>query len=156
MAKISKKYQIIFCVTTGILIGIVVGSLVVTILMSYRIDNYQMLIRKQENELADKISRLEKLEESLNNLSSQKYILKDIVINIIYDGEEFDKINFQKYIEEKYKHLLGKEVASIDPETIAEIVDKRIFKLSDNDYKLHIEKVFVAEVMKIWVRIVQF
>ncbi len=135
---------------TGFLIGILTGSATFSILVSYRIEQYHQKIRQLEALNGDKDSRLRKLEESINK---SKFILKRIEIFLEYDGDELDKIDLEKSIKEKFNPLLGKEVGNIDVDLVTEVIDKRIMKLKDNEYRLKLKKLILADVLKIWVEV---
>lgn len=70
-----------------------------------------------------------------------------------YEGDELDKIALEKSIQGKYGQLLGKEVGAIDIDLVAEVVDERIMKLEEREYKLKLKKIMLAEVLKIWVEV---
>ena len=98
----------------------------------------------------EKETQLRRLEESVDRT---KYLLKKIEVNLIYDGDELDKIALEKSIKEKYGQLLGKEVTAIDIDLVAEVVDDRIIKLEEREYQLKLQKIMLAEVLKIWVAV---
>lgn len=136
------------CFISGILIGILAGAAGFSLLVSYRMDQYYQEIRQLEAANEEKEIRLRRLEESVDKT---KYLLKKIEVNLIYDGDELDKIALEKSIKEKYGQLLGKEVAAIDIDLVAEVVDERIMKLEEREYKLKLKQIILTEVLKIWV-----
>lgn len=140
-----KQFKCLIC---GIVVGMLAGIAVFSLLVSYRLDQYYQEIRQLELANDEKETRLQKLEESVNKT---KYILKKIEVFLIYDGDELDKIALEKIIKEKYGQLLGKEVASIDIHLVAEVVDDRLIKLEEREYKLELKKIMLAEVLRIWV-----
>lgn len=155
MGKLKKKaLKFLVCYAGGLLTGILVGAAALSIVISYRMDNYYKQISYLENTIQNKDERLEKLEQSIN---TQNLIVKDIEVNLVFDkdgnNDEIDKIEVEKTIKEKYNTLLGKEVKSIDPHIVVEIVDKRILKIDDRQYKLHVDKLILAEVVGIWVEV---
>jgi hypothetical protein len=62
-------------------------------------DRYYEEVIKLECIINDKDVRFKMLEESINK---KKFILKDIEVYFIYDGDELDKITFEKHVKEKY------------------------------------------------------
>jgi len=89
-------------------------------------------------------------EESVNN---RKFVIKSIEINLIYDGDEIDELALEKHIKDKYNNLLGKEVKNVDIDMVGEVIDKRIMKLEDREFKLKVNKILLSEVLKIWVEV---
>ena len=156
VAEMKKKALMLLVLATGFLSGLVAGIAVMVSLFAYRIDGYHAKIGMLENSLADRENRLKKLEESFNAISKEKYILKDIEVYLDYDGDELDRIEIEKHVEEKYRYLIGRKVSDIDMELAAEVVDKRVFFTDSSSYRLRVERLLLSEVMKIWINITPF
>jgi len=155
MGKLKKSgLKFLFCFIVGIISGILIGSVTLSIIVSYRMDTQYRRITYLENTIQDKDARLEKLEKSLN---TQGVILKEVEVNLDFgekeDGDEIDKIDIEKTIREKYITLLGKEVKTLDPDIILEVVDQRILKMEDREYKLQVNKLIVTETLKIFIQV---
>ena len=131
-------------------VGILAGITLFSLLVSYRLDQYYQEIWQLKVANEEKDTRLLKLEESVDKT---KYMLKKIEVILIYEGDELDKIALEKSIKEKYGQLLGKEVGNIDIDLVAEVVDQRIMKLEEREYKLKLKKIMLTEVLKIWVEV---
>lgn len=148
----ALKFTISFL--TGFLIGGLVGVVFFSLLVTYKMDNYYKQISYLENTIENREERLEKLEQSINN---QNIIVKDIEVNLTFDkkqiNDEIDKIEIEKTIKDKYNSLLGKEVKTIDGHMLVEVVDKRILKIQDRQYKLEVDKLILTEIVAIWVRV---
>lgn len=134
------------CFLSGMVFGILTGVAAFSLLVSYRLDEYYQEIRELEVANEEKETRLRRLEESVNKT---KYLLKKIEVFLIYDGDELDKIALEKSIKEKYGQLLGKEVGSIDIDLVAAVIDERIIKLEDREYKLKLKQLILTDVLKI-------
>lgn len=150
MAVRRQAAKSVKCLIAGIIIGIVAGTAVMVCIISYRMDGYYEEVRKLGNIIDDKDIRLKMLEESTNK---KKFILKDIEVFFIYDGDEIDKITLEKHVKGKYNYLLGKEVNSIDINMAAEVIDKRIFKIEEREYRLKVTRLLLAETLRIWIEI---
>ncbi|WP_129595684.1 hypothetical protein [Anaerophilus nitritogenes] len=145
----SIHFKYLISIISGIIIGIIIGAFIIITLVSYRVDQYYEEIQKLTISIEEKNERLKKLELSIN---SQKLILKDIQIILINEEDEIDKITIEKYAENKYHKLLGREVETIDADIIEEIIDKRIFKISNKEYHLQVTKIFLTDILKIWIK----
>ena len=151
---ISIKLKYFVSIISGIIIGVIIGASIIVALVSYRIDKYYEEIQKLNVAIEERDERLKKLEQSLNN---QKLILKNIEIVLTYKEDEEDKedkideITIEKYAKDKYIKLLGREVESIDVDIIEEIIDKRIFKVKNKEYKLKVTKIILTDILKIWI-----
>lgn len=154
MGKIKKKYSgILFCFATGIVWGVLIGSAITAMLVSYRVDGFYEKIAYQENIIADNEEKLKKLEKSINN---SNIVLKDIKIIIEADEDQINNINnieIEKAIKEKYNSSIGKEVKNLDAEILMEVVDKRILKFEEAEYKINVKKLVLSDTLKIWVDI---
>lgn len=138
------------CFLSGFVVGLLAGVAVFSLLASYRLDQYYQEIRQLEVANEEKETRLKRLEESVGKT---KYLLKKIEVSLIYDGDELDRIALEKNIKEKYGQLLGKEVAAIDIDLVAEVVDERIIKLEEREYRLKLKQIILTEVLKIQVEV---
>ncbi|HHV46273.1 MAG TPA: hypothetical protein GXX53_05190 [Tissierellia bacterium] len=151
MGKMKSKYFLI-SFGTGLIAGILIGATALTILVSYRMDKLYENLAALENVINEKDAKLKKLEESINTMY---FVLQDIEIIVEFIGEdagdEIDRIEIEKAIKEKYTELLGKEVKSIDPDLVVKVVDQRIFKLDEKEYRLRVSKLLLSETLKLWV-----
>ena len=80
MGKLKEgalKFVICFITVFG---GVLAGIAVLSVIVSYRTDNYYKQISYLEHIIQDKDERLEKLEKSIN---TQNHIIKDIEVNLI-------------------------------------------------------------------------
>lgn len=154
MGKIRiKAYRYITCLISGLIIGTLIGVSFLTIIISYRMDEYYTNIALLEDIIEKKDTKLENLEKSIN---IQNLILKNIEIHLILekdDIDDMDKIDIEKSIREKYDSLLGKEVKNIDPDILVEVINKRIFKIEDKEYRLYIERLILTETLQLYIRV---
>lgn len=149
MGKVKKDgYFILF--TTGILIGGIIGILAFSCLISYRIDEYHQKINTLESVIEDKDTRLKKLEETINK---KRLIVKKIEVTLENEEDELTRITLQKHIKEKVDKFIGREVDNVDAEMMWEIIDKRIMKIKDKEYRLNVSKLVISETMHIWIEI---
>lgn len=151
--KCSNGLNFLLCFLTGIILGTLLGAISINILVSYRVDNFYEKIAYLESVIVDKDDRLEKLEKSINNFN---IVVKDIEVILLFEGDEIDNIEISKVIKDKYKLLLGKDLKDIDADLVVQIVDKRIIKLMNANYQLHIQKLIIGEVIKIWVDVTTY
>ncbi|MFW5647876.1 MAG: hypothetical protein ACOCG5_02190 [Candidatus Alkaliphilus sp. MAG34] len=156
MGKLRKRaLKFIICFITGLLAGVLMSAVALSLIVSYRMDNYYKQVSYLENIIRDRDERLEKLEKSIN---TQYLVIKDIEINLIFEKGENDdeiiKMEIEKTIKEKYKTLLGKEVKTVDAHMVVEVIDKRILKIEGKEYKLQVDKLILSEIMSIWVKVI--
>lgn len=151
MGQLKKgRLKLKFCFISGIVIGVLIGTTAFTIIMSYRMDAYYLDVSHLKNIIEDKNARLDILEKTIN---TQILILDDIEIILNFDGDDMDKMDIEKAIKEKYSTLLGKEVETVDADIIIQVIDNRLFHIEDRNYKLHVNRLILTEVLKIWVNV---
>ncbi|MDI9515266.1 MAG: hypothetical protein GX384_02155 [Clostridiaceae bacterium] len=146
----TKKPAIIIGFYTGVITGVLIGLAVMTTIVSYRLENFHRMNAYLESVITEKNAQLEQLEKSVNK---GKYIVKSIDVVFLCDYEGVDILLFETELKKKYNALLGKEVKTLDAEMIAEVADKRIFRLDNGQYQLFVKKLILAENLKIWVEI---
>lgn len=154
MGKLKEScLKFIFCFIAGLLWGVLIGSVIMSILVSYRMDLFYEEIAYLENTIVDKNEKLEKLEKSINNYN---FILKDIEI-ILDFGEvqisQIDNIEIEKVIKEKFNSSIGKEVKNLDAEILEQVIDNRILKFDDAEYKLNVIKLVLTDILKLWIEV---
>ncbi len=140
----------LLCLLTGILTGFLAGASCISAVVSYRIDNYLQKINYLESVIEDRNVQLERLEESINK---NKFVLKDVEVNLMFEGDEIEKVALAKHIKDKYDQLLGQEIKEIDIVLVETVIDKRIFRLNNNEYRLKVEKLVLTDVLKLWVSV---
>lgn len=151
MGKLKRKgLKYIFCFTTGIISGALIGSILMSVLICYRMDMLYEEIAYLKNAIEDKDDKLKKLEKSINNAN---IILKHTEIILDFEGDEIDKMEIEKAIKAKYNTLLGKDVKTLDADMLAQVIDKRIFKIEDKEYKLTVNKLILTETLQIMIKV---
>ncbi|MDT8902124.1 hypothetical protein [Anaeroselena agilis] len=146
----SRRYALPVCLLAGLFSGFLLGAILVAALLGYRLDESLQRISSLQAAVNEKDARLAKLEESVNK---RKYILRRVEVVLSFSGDEMEKTALDKYIKSRYSGLVGKEVGSIDAELAAEVVDNRVVRINNRDYRLTVGKIVVADVLKIWVAV---
>ncbi|NLZ47798.1 MAG: hypothetical protein GX895_03250 [Clostridiales bacterium] len=146
MDKIKgKNYFILFY--TGIIVGGLFGIISYNALVSHRIDEYHQKIKALELLIEDKDLRLEKLEDTIDK---NKLIVKNINITLNHKEDDLTRIGLEKNIRESLNKFVGKEVHTVDAEMLWEVVDGRIVKIADNEYKIKLNKLLISETIMVW------
>lgn len=152
MGKIRENFNYLLCFGTGMIVGVLIGAIGITTLVSYRMDTLYENIVNLEIAAKEKDAKLKKLEESINTMN---LILEGIEVNIDFKGVDeennIERIEIEKAIREKYANLIGREVKEIDPDLVTEVIDQRIFKLEGKEYKLRVRKLVLTEILRLWV-----
>nr|WP_307897645.1 hypothetical protein [Clostridium botulinum] len=127
------------------------GVIIINILVSYRVDNYIREIKYLNSIIEEDTIKLEKFEKSKKN----RILVKKVEIEVMFlkknDKNDITKIALEKSIKHKYNNILGKEVELVDGEILSEVIDNRIMKIDDKEYKLKVKKILISSIVKIWV-----
>lgn len=157
MGKIGKKiYPFTICFITGLLWGVIIGAISISMLVGMRMDAFYERIAYLENTIIDKDEKLAKLEKSINN---KNIVLKDIEVVLEFNNiseeqiTQLDNIEIEKSIKEKFRSSLGKEVKGLDAEILQQIIDKRILKFDGTEYQLTVNKLVLTDILKLWVQV---
>lgn len=146
----TRRPTVLFGFYAGVLTGMLIGVTLMTAIVSYRLESFHKMNSYLESVIGEKDTRLEQLEKSLNK---GKYIVKSIEVFFLCEDQGVDLLVFETELKKKYNSLLGKEVGTIDPEMIAEVADKRIFRLDNGQYQLFVKKLILAENLRIWIEV---
>ncbi|MBY6950904.1 hypothetical protein [Clostridium botulinum] len=148
----ENKYFFSFCV--GLVIGGAVGIIFFSLFISYRIETYHRKITYLNNIIEDQQVRLEGLE---NKLSKKKLIVKKIEVDIKFKNKEIEDelvaIELEKHIKEKFNNLIGKELDNLDGDILVQVVDNRIMKIKNKQYKVKVEKIIIAQNIKFCIQV---
>jgi len=154
MSHFKKKTVYSLFTLTGFICGLLAGIISFSLLASSRINSYKSLIKLLETKVEERDVQFEtlnsKLEEAIKN---KKIVLKDINIALLYEGDEFDKITVEKYIKNKFTHLLGNEITNINLDTVSEVIDKRIFIIDNRHYSLTVTRITLSEKLKLFIKV---
>lgn len=157
MGKVKNViYPFVICFVTGLLWGVIIGSVSISLLVSFRMDVFYEKIAYLENTLIDKEEKLAKLEKSINN---KNIVLKDVEVILEYINfseeqiNQIDNIKIEKSVKEKFRSSLGKEVKSLDAELLQQIIDKRILKFDGTDYQLIVKRMVLTDILKLWIQV---
>ncbi len=140
----NKKYISLF------IIGILMGAAMATIYLGNELDELYVEIQTLEHDLQRSKERADRLEEELQQKEQESgkepsLVVQEIDIVVDYQGDDFTRLYIQEYCEEKTSKLLGQEVSNLEPELVFQILDERLIKLEEDEYKLFVNGVVVAE-----------
>ena len=155
MAKLkSNGFKFMFCFASGLLWGVIIGSTLTSLIVSYRMDSFYEKMAYQESIIEDMDEKLKKLEKSINN---SNIVLKNIEVFLETDGGEvinnIDNIEIEKAIKEKFNSSLGKEVKNLDADILMQVIDKRILRFEEAEYQLSVKKLVLSDTLKLWIGI---
>ena len=131
------------------------GGSIVTWFIGARLDILMSENEKLASELDTKETRLQTLEDSL--ASEHQYIVQDLEIIVEFEeGEEEDelvKLTLEKKIRTMLDDIWGKDVQSLDPLLIANIIERRTLTVEEQTYILTVTRgPLVSEKVLIYIK----
>jgi hypothetical protein len=124
------------------IIGVLIGASMVTWWVGARIDYLMLQNEKLQATLDTKETQIKKLEENL--ASKQRFVVKDIQVEVSFPDEKeedsFVQLTLERKIVEMLNDLWGKEVSTLDPALIANIIDSRTVQVDQQQYHLTVTR----------------
>ncbi len=151
MGRITKAGYVLFFLT-GFIIGTLLGLISLSAFISYRLDEYHQRIASLSSVIEEKNMTLEKLEDSINK---RKLIVKDVEVYLNSKEDKLVNIELEKHIRQKLGTFIGKEVKKVEGDMLWEVINQRIMKIGDKEYRLEANRLVISEVINIWVEVKQ-
>lgn len=149
MGRIAKAgYSLFFL--TGFIIGVLLGLISLSAFISHRLDEYHQKIASLSSVIEEKNMVLEKLEDSINK---RKLIVKDVEVYLNSKEDKLVNIELEKHIRQKLGTFVGKEVKKVEGDMLWEVINQRIMKIGDKEYRLEANRLVISEVINIWVQV---
>lgn len=138
-----NKYKAIAIFTLGLLLGLSLMNLfhIHTLDRLYRIQN------QLTTQLLDRDIKLERL--SQNAAKDNISLVKDLKIEIDFDGNVLIKDVIEGNIRFYLSDLVGKELSQVDGEMIYKIFNSRILEIEDKKIRLTMKYLIIDEVITI-------
>ena len=136
-------------VTAAFILGILVGAACFNLLTGHRLDKAELEIRQLRAELDDKTEQLANLEKKLA-VKNKASVVEDVDVQVIFK-DEYEKIEISSAVEKLLKSVQGKEVKSLDPLLVANIVDGRTISTASHKYTLFVKGTLISETIIMYV-----
>lgn len=151
MGRITKAGYALFFLT-GFIIGALLGLISLSSFISHRLDEYHQKIASLSSVIEEKDMALEKLEDSINK---RKLIVTDVEVYLNSKEDKLVNIELEKHIKQKLGTFIGKEVKKVEGDMLWEVINQRIMKIGDKEYRLETNRLVISEVINIWVEVKQ-
>lgn len=151
MGRITKAGYVLFFLA-GFVIGTLLGLISLSAFISHRLDEYHQRIASLSSVIEEKNMTLEKLEDSINK---RKLIVKDVEVYLNSKEDKLVNIELEKHIRQKLGTFIGKEVKKVEGDMLWEVINQRIMKIGDKEYRLEANRLVISEVINIWVEVKQ-
>jgi len=129
--------------------GIAVGLLC----MGRKVEYLELQRETLQMRLVDQAIRLRKLEDTLSDWRHrQKPVIKEIRVHADL-GEKRMRLHIEKAVCNMLQELFGRPVDTLDPPVVDHIISNRRIVLDDQEYVLTTTKVWVSEILQVWVHV---
>jgi hypothetical protein len=135
-------------------VGAFVGAAALLALRGHDLDLVYLQMAKlrvENNQLQEEV---DSLKNDLANRQKQS-VRKVRKIEVTAEApDEFTKLSIAKYVKERTRPLLEKELGYLDgnPQLITGLVDGRICTVQNQPYLIDVESVIIGETLYVWVK----
>lgn len=135
-------------------LGILVGSAAVNLISGAHLDYAELEIQKLNTKLADQSEQITALEQNLAKRQKSSSI-NEIDIRVSFKetkpANEYDKLGIEKSVKKLLRDVRGKEVSSVDPLLITNIIDRRTVESSNRKFLLVVKGTLISEKLIMYV-----
>lgn len=146
----KRRHAYAVYLLTGFCGGLLFGAACVMLLIGQKLDDAYRQVSYFQAASSEKDVRLQKLEDSFN---TRQFILKKVEVHLQCEGDSTENTGLEKYIKDRCHNLLGKKVNDIDTDLILEMLDNRIIRLNNIDYKLTVQRTILSDILQLWVKV---
>ena len=129
------------------LIGIMVGAASLNLVIGSHLDRAQLEIERLSIQLVEKSEQITVLEATL--AQHEELAITKIEVNVTFkDEKKVDDLNIleiEKIIKDLLKTIRGREVSTLDPVLIVNIVDGRSIQTSNSEFTVKVKSLLVSE-----------
>ncbi|MDT3698913.1 MAG: hypothetical protein RO469_05745 [Thermincola sp.] len=139
------------CVAASFIVGLLAGAAILNVVSGKHIDNAELEIHKLQTKSEDQVEQIAALEKALAEAlkKRQKLAVTEIEVHVTFKAEEesneYNQLEIEKAVKKLLKDIRGKEVSSLDPLIIANIVDGRTVEAAKRKFTLSVKGIAVSE-----------
>ena len=148
MERLSgKRLSCLIFFITGLSGGIMLGAIATAVYAGHQLEQAYSQVTVLQVSLKEKDDRLKKLEDLAN---PKKQIIKNVEIILQFEGDDLEKTYITQAIKDKYICVVGKEIRTVDPDILPEVIDNRILLINKHRFKVTVQRIVLSDVLKIW------
>jgi hypothetical protein len=142
-------------VIASFIIGLLVGAATLNLVCGKHLDQTKLDIEKLQEKLADQNEQIITLEKTIEQ--SQVLVITGIEVHVRFKDEDLNEdyniLEIEKAVKQLVKDIRGKEVSSLDPLLIKNIIEGRTIKISNEEFLLSVKSLLISEKLIIYVEI---
>lgn len=136
-------------IIASFIVGLMVGAAGLNLVSGTHLDNAQLEIERLNAQLAEKSEQISALEETI--AQQEKWAVTEIEVHVSFeDPKENDELNtleIEKTIKELLKNVRGRQVSTLDPALVFNIVNGRTIEVSNIEFTVTVKSVLISEKM---------
>lgn len=134
------------------LMGVYTGLIIYLYFHGDQLDILYTKNGQLEQELADYKRQLDTYKEE-EEKRNKKQVIRSVKFTFTEKLEPFNETELLKTLVEETHFLIGKKVEDVgrSPEFIYQLINNKIFKAKDKNYKIKVITIFIQSTIEIWV-----
>lgn len=129
-------------VLAGFTLGALIGAAGLNLALGKHLDKAELEIRKLRLAYEEQTEQLQAAEKELA-IKTRVAVVNEITVNVIFE-DEYERIEIETAVRKLLRNLKGKEVSSLDPLLVSNILDGRT-TTPDTKYILTVKGILVSE-----------
>lgn len=142
-----------YSVIASFIVGILAGAAVINIVCGKHIDHAELEIERLHSQLEEQSEQIATLEETL--AEQEEFAVTEIEVHVTFkdkkQNDELNTLGIQKSVKDLLKTVRGREVSTLDPMLIFNIVDGRSLQVADTEFIVTVKSVLVWEKLVMYV-----
>ena len=136
-------------ILAGLILGWLIGAASVSLLAGKNLDKAELEIRNLHIQLEDQTEQLADMDKKLT-AAKRNMLVSDIDVHVDFP-DEYERLEIETAVKKLLKSLRSREVSSLDPALVANIIDRRILEVSEHKYHLTVKGTMVSEKIIVYV-----
>lgn len=129
------------------IVGMLTGAAVINLICGTHVDNAELEIERLNALLAEQNEQIAALEATI--AQQEKLAVTEIDVQVSFpdkkEADELSTLEIEKTVKELLKNIRGREVSTLDPLLIVNIVDGRPIQVSNAEFVITVKSLLVSE-----------
>lgn len=129
-------------------LGFIGGAACINLLIGLNLDKAYIQIEELKDQVSDQHTQLESLQAELD--VRQSSLVKQINVHVLVD-DKYVQMEIEDFAKSLLKDLIGKEVESLDPIIVLNVVNDRSIKIDSISYELKVKALLISEKIVVYI-----
>jgi|LFRM01.2.fsa_nt_gb hypothetical protein len=136
-----------YSVIASFIFGLLAGAAIINLVCGTHLDNAELEIERLNALLAEQTEQIAALERTI--AQQEEFTVTEIEVHVLFkdekENDELSSLEIEKRVKELLKNIRGREVSTLDPILIVNIVDGRPIQVSNTEYILTVKSLLISE-----------